>query len=232
MSRGFGKLSAGRPAGLIVLLVGLLVVLGGEIGLWHARHSGRPALAEGAIPHVAVPTGRPAALASAAGGHRVPRPLYLVVPAIGVQSRLIRLGNAANGAVQVPPTTSVAGWYTSSARPGAIGPAIILGHVDSYRGPGIFFRLRWLHRGDKIFVMRGGGSVAVFIITKVARYLKSEFPAKAVYGPVRFSAIRLVTCGGVFDRAMGHYLSNVVVYGRQIAPRGNVSKRKPGRPDA
>jgi sortase (surface protein transpeptidase) len=220
-----------RPAALIVLLVGMFVAFGGEVGVWYAWHSGRPALAEGTVPHVAAPAGRDAAVASAIANHRVPRPRYLVVPAIGVQSRLIRLGNTATGAVQVPRSTAVAGWYTSSARPGAIGPAVILGHVDSYRGPGIFFRLRWLHRGDKIFVRRAGGSVAVFIVTKVTQYLKSAFPAKAVYGPVTFPAIRLITCGGIFDRATGHYLSNIVVYGRQIAPRGNVGKRKLGRPN-
>jgi len=218
---------------LILLLAGLLVALGGAVGLVRALHSGRGAYQPGPIPHVSVPGGRRAALATSAGGQRVPRPQYLVVPAIGVQTRLIRLGTTTGGAVKVPPTTSVAGWYTASARPGAIGPAVILGHVDSYHGEGIFFTLKNLHRGEKVFVMRRGGSVAVFSITKVARYQKSRFPAQAVYGPVPYSAIRLITCGGVFDHATGHYLSNVVAYGRQIVPSGgNVRRHRAGQPHA
>lgn len=217
MTRGRHAARASRPAGSILLLAGLLVALGGAVGLVLNQHAGRAAVTGGPIPKVTAPSGRRAALASTAGGHAVPRPLSLVVPAIGVRTRLIRLGTTPGGAVQVPSATSVAGWYTASARPGAIGPAVILGHVDSYRGPGIFFRLKLLRRGDKVFVTRADGSVAVFEITKVARYPKSGFPAKAVYGPVPYSAIRLITCGGVFDHATGHYLSNVIAYGRQVA---------------
>ncbi len=215
---------------MILLLAGLLVALGGVIGLVANQHAGRAAVPEGPVPHVTAPGGRRAALASSAGGQAVPRPLYLVVPAIGVQTKLTRLGTTKSGAVQVPSTTKVAGWYTASARPGAIGPAVILGHVDSYRTRGIFFRLRWLHRGDKVFVMRADYSVAVFEITKVARYLKSAFPDKAVYGAVPYSAIRLITCGGTFDSATGHYLSNVIAYGRQIVPGGgNVRRHRAGQ---
>ncbi|HEX9064350.1 MAG TPA: sortase [Streptosporangiaceae bacterium] len=216
---------ASRPAGLILLLAGLLVALGGGVGLALNLHSGRPGVPEGNVPHVAVPAGRTAALASSAAGQHVPRPLYLVVPAIGVRTRLIRLGTTSTGAVQVPSSTSVAGWYTASARPGAIGPAVILGHVDSYHKRGVFFRLRWLHRGDKVFVTRADGSVAKFVITKVADYLKTAFPSKAVYGAVPYSAIRLITCGGTFDSATGHYLSNVVAYGRQIVTGRHPSRR-------
>ena len=214
-----------------MLLAGLLVALGGVVGLVLNQHAGRAALTGGPVPHVTAPGGPRAALASSAGGQAVSRPLYLVVPSIGVQTPLTRLGTTKSGAVQVPSSTKVAGWYKASARPGAIGPAVILGHVDSYRGPGIFFRLRLLHRGDKVFVMRRDGSVAVFAITRVARYPKSGFPARAVYGAVPYSAIRLITCGGIFDHATGHYLANVVAYGRQIVPRGgNVRRRRAGRP--
>ena len=217
MTRGRHRARSPRPGGLIILLVGSLVALGGVIGLAANSLSGSSGHPLGPTPHVPAPRGRAAALATASGAHSVPRPVYLVVPAIGVRTRLIRLGTTRAGTLQVPATTSVAGWYTASARPGAIGPAVIAGHVDSVSGEGIFFRLRLLRPGDKVFVKRADGSVAQFVITAVRRYVKTRFPTSAVYGPVPYAAIRLITCGGVFDHATGSYLSNVVAYGRQVA---------------
>jgi sortase (surface protein transpeptidase) len=219
MTRGRHAAKARRPAGLITLLVGSLVALGGVIGIVANSLAGSGGYPLGSTPHVAVPRGRAAALATAAGAHSVPRPVSLVIPAIGVRTKLIRLGTTPLGTMQVPATTSVAGWYTGSVRPGAIGPAVIAGHVDSVAGDGIFFRLRLLRPGNKVFVKRADGTVAQFVITAVRFYPKSRFPANAVYGPVPYAAIRLITCGGIFDHATGSYLSNVVAYGHQIAGR-------------
>jgi sortase (surface protein transpeptidase) len=145
-----------------------------------------------------------------------PRPVAppesLSIPQIGVSSQLITLGLTAQGAVQVPTTTTVAGWYTRSPRPGAVGPAIILGHIDSYRGPGVFFRLAELRRGDEIVVRRSDDSTALFRVTEVQTYQKDQFPTQSVYGPTPDAELRLITCGGAFDSASGHYLSNIVVY--------------------
>ncbi len=226
MTRGRHAAKAGRPAGLITLLVGSLIALAGVIGLVLNSLTASGGYPLGSTPHVAAPSGQAAALATAAGGQSVPRPVFLVVPAIGVRTRLIRLGTTISGTLQVPTTTSVAGWYTASARPGAIGPAVIAGHVDSKSGPGIFFRLRLLRPGEKIFVMRADGTVAQFVITAVRFYAKTSFPTKAVYGPVPYAAIRLITCGGVFDQASGSYLSNVVAYGHQIDGRHHGSRPK------
>ena len=77
----------------------------------------------------------------------------------------------------------MAGWYTGSPRPGAIGAAVIAGHIDSLTGPGIFFRLRLLHPGNRVYVRRADGSVAVFKVTSLHLYPKARFPAAAVYGP-------------------------------------------------
>ncbi len=219
MTRGRHRARASRPAGLITLLAGSLVALGGVIGLAASALGGSSGHPLGPTPHVQAPSGPAAAMATAAGRHSVPRPVFLVVPAIGVRTRLIRLGTTRAGTLQVPTTTSVAGWYTASARPGAIGPAVIAGHVDSVAGEGIFFRLRLLRPGDKVFVKRADGSIAQFVLTAVRRYAKTRFPTSAVYGPVPYAAIRLITCGGVFDHATGSYLSNIVAYGRQIGDR-------------
>ena len=226
MSRGRHAARPSRPAGLIALLAGSLVALGGVIGLTASSLSGSSGHPLGTTPHVDAPRGRAAALATASGRHRVPRPVFLVVPAIGVRTPLVRLGTTSAGTLQVPTTTSEAGWYTASARPGAIGPAVIAGHVDSAAGVGIFFRLRLLRPGDKVFVRRADGTVAQFVITAVRSYVKTRFPTSAVYGPVPYAAIRLITCGGVFDHATGSYLSNVVAYGHQIAGRHHASRHK------
>jgi Sortase domain len=162
-----------------------------------------PDLARPAGPHVTLPapSGRPRA-----------GPVGLIIPAIGVRTRLIHLSTTARGALQVPPTTSVAGWYTRSPVPGAVGASVIAGHVDSYAGPGVFFRLRLLLPGDRIYVRRADGTLVVFRVTSVRTYLKSGFPSAAVYGPAPGPQLHLITCGGAFDPAAGSYLANVVVY--------------------
>jgi sortase (surface protein transpeptidase) len=142
----------------------------------------------------------------------VASPASLTIPRIGVSTQLITLGIAGNGEIQVPPVTTVAGWYTRSPRPGATGPAIILGHVDSTQGPGVFYRLVELRPGDRIDVRRSDGTAVTFDVTAVQSYAKDDFPTQDVYGPTPDAELRLITCGGAFDSATGHYLSNIVVY--------------------
>jgi sortase (surface protein transpeptidase) len=113
----------------------------------------------------------------------------------------------------------VAGWYTASPRPGGIGSAIIAGHIDSLAGPGVFFRLQLLRPGDLVYVRQADGSLAVFRVYAERMYMKARFPTQKVYGPEPDAELHLITCGGVFDSATGHYLSNVVVYSSEIAVR-------------
>jgi sortase (surface protein transpeptidase) len=143
-------------------------------------------------------------------------PVSLTIPDIGVSTSLVHLGLTSNGALQVPPTTAVAGWYTGSPRPGAVGPAIIAGHIDSHLGPGVFYRLSQLQRGDRVYVRRADGTLAVFKVTAVQQYPKDNFPTAAVYGATPTPELRLITCGGTFDYSTGHYLSNTVVYATQV----------------
>lgn len=145
------------------------------------------------------------------GHHGVARPAWLVIPAIGVSTNLIKLGLTPEHTLQVPPTATVAGWYSKSPRPGGLGAAIIAGHIDSHLGPGVFYKLRDLRRGQFIYVIRANHTVAVFEVTGKHMYAKSSFPDSVVYGPVPDAELRLITCGGTFDYATGSYLSNVVV---------------------
>ena len=209
-----------RPAA-ITIAVGLLAISVGAVGLL-TRHS-TPAMRPPPLGVATVPAptgpivGPPAALPRSArqtSARPVPvaRPVSLVIPMIGVKTQLIELGLTAGGALQVPSTTTVAGWYTGSPRPGAIGPAIIEGHVDSLTGPGVFYRLSELQPGDRIYVRRADGTTVEFRVTAAQTYLKAYFPTAAVYGPTPDPELRLITCGGTFDYATGHYLSNTIIY--------------------
>jgi sortase (surface protein transpeptidase) len=200
-----------RPAAAAALIGGLVIAGASAAGLAAASQTGHPAAAVGKPTLIPVPLGRQAPVPQPSPPP-VPEPVRLIIPSIGVRTRLVHLGLTSSGALQVPATTAVAGWYTGSARPGAIGAAVIAGHIDSVTGPGVFFRLRLLRPGERVYVRRAGGSLAVFEVTAVHSYLKTRFPTMAVYGPVPAAELRLITCGGTFDYATGHYLSNVIVY--------------------
>ncbi|MGH3151353.1 MAG: class F sortase, partial [Streptosporangiaceae bacterium] len=196
----------------------LVVILGGTVGLLLTRHSTpamRPVAAGiGALP---APTGWIVAVPQSPGPDPVSAPVSLTIPLIGVQTNLITLGLQSNGQLAVPPTTSVAGWYTGSPRPGSVGSSIIVGHIDSHKGPGVFYRLNTLTKGDKIYVKRADGTLAEFSVTSVQQYLKDHFPTEDVYGPVPDAELRLITCGGAFDYATRHYLSDIVVYATEVS---------------
>jgi sortase (surface protein transpeptidase) len=206
-----------RPAAGLALAVGLVVIAGGTAGLLLTRHSTlamRPAAGVAALP---APTGPIVAPPQSAAPRPVAAPVSLTIPLIGVQTRLITLGLTSVGELQVPSSTAVAGWYTGSPRPGAIGSAIIVGHIDSLAGPGVFYRLSELTPGDKVYVKRADGTLVEFRVTSVQAYLKNRFPTEHVYGPVPDPELRLISCGGAFDAATGHYLSNIVVYATQVS---------------
>jgi hypothetical protein len=142
-------------------------------------------------------------------------PVSVDIPAIGVHSGLLRLGVNTDGSIQVPSLTTSAdeaAWYKYSPTPGQIGSSVIEGHVDSYQGPAVFFRLGALRPGDVIDVTLADGVTAIFRVTGVRDYAKAEFPTRAIYGPADYAALRLITCGGSFDWASGHYMSSTVVF--------------------
>jgi Sortase domain len=139
-------------------------------------------------------------------------PVTLSIPAIGVAVAVSELGLNPDGTVQVPTDFQEPGWYRLGPTPGQVGSAVILGHVDSYRGVAVFFNLRSLTAGDPVDVTLADGVVAHFVVTSVAMYPKDQFPAQQVYGSHGYSQLQLVTCGGTFDSQTGHYLSNIVVY--------------------
>ena len=128
-----------------------------------------------------------------------------------MDAALEQLHLLADGSLSVPGAWGDAGWYADGTRPGDVGPAVIAGHIDSRTGPAVFYKLDKLHAGSLIEVLEGDRWLA-FTVTSVGRYPKNAFPTAMVYGPTPDAALRLITCGGVFDRAHDSYLDNTVVY--------------------
>lgn len=146
-------------------------------------------------------------------------PVRVDIPAIGVSSDLLQLGLNPDRTVQVPPLAkdSQAGWYRLSPTPGELGPAVILGHVDSAEyGPGVFFRLGALRPGNLVTVTRTDSTVATFRVDRIVSYPKDRFPTLEVYGNTSDAQLRLITCGGAFDSRARSYLNNIVVYATLI----------------
>lgn len=145
------------------------------------------------------------------------KPVSLDIGAIDVHSGLNEVGLDTDGTIETPSGElyDEAAWYRYSPAPGSLGPAVLLGHVDSAaNGPSVFFRLGELTRGDSILVTRADGSVARFIVDRVSSFAKVDFPTQEVYGDLDYAGLRLITCGGPFDEVAGHYLNNIVVFAR------------------
>ena len=157
------------------------------------------------------PAAAPAAFRSVRTYQEVAPPVRLRIPAVRIDTPLQRLGRAADSTVEVPRDVGVAGWFADGPRPGQNGPAVILGHVDSRTGPGVFYPLAGLAAGTEVLVDRADGSTVAFRVSGVVTVPKSGFPTDQVYGPTLQSSLRLVTCGGPFDRAAGSYRDNVIV---------------------
>jgi sortase (surface protein transpeptidase) len=133
------------------------------------------------------------------------------IPAIGVDSAVVDVGVDAAGALVPPDSADVTGWFAAGPAPGERGPAVLAGHIDSREGPGVFYRLVDLRPGDAVEVQRADGSVARFTVDSSVQTAKTAFPTDLVYAPVPGPELRLITCGGSFDRSVGHYRDNVVV---------------------
>lgn len=148
------------------------------------------------------------------------RPTRVIIPAIGVDATgIIDLGLRADRAIEVPADAETVGWYTNSPTPGERGPALLAAHVDWQGRLGVFHDLRKLTPGDQVTVERADGSAASFTVQRVEQHPKDRFPTQAVYGHVEGPELRLVTCGGQFDRRAGSYRDNIVVYARMTGSR-------------
>ncbi|MFC8509208.1 class F sortase [Streptomyces sp. NPDC057131] len=199
-------------------------------GVWWAQDGepAGPALAAGPAAHDVTgpaagdpkPKSVPHAAARATAKPQPPpaplgrsRPVTLAVPAITIEAPVIRLGLDGSGVLATPPVDNprVVGWYADGPTPGERGTAVVVGHRDTRTGPAIFLNLNSLAPGNTVRVARADGRVAVFTVDRIRTYAKSAFPDKEVYGSTGRPELRLLTCGGTFDRKAG-YESNIVVF--------------------
>lgn len=142
-------------------------------------------------------------------------PTDVWIDRIDAHSSLIPLGLAADGSHVVPDVSNPlqAAWFEPGPEPGQDGPAILLGHIDGGGRQGIFYRLRELKPGDAVRISMSTGAELKYIVTKVERVDKDSFPSERVYGETAGSEIRIITCGGVFDKKARSYEDNIIVYG-------------------
>ena len=143
-------------------------------------------------------------------------PVRVRVPAIAVDETVVPLGLNPDGALQVPAVGNATGWYSGSPTPGETGPAVLVGHVDWKGQPGVFYRVRDLTPGASVTVTREDGTEAAFTVNRVVKVAKNSFPTAQVYGNTDLPELRLVTCGGKFDRATGHYEDNILVFAKRV----------------
>ncbi len=139
-------------------------------------------------------------------------PRSVRIPAIEVDTAVIDLGLEPDGALETPRDYALAGWWAGGTTADEPGPTVIVGHVDDHRGPAVFYRLSDLVAGDEIEVTSATGTLTTFVVTETAVYDKDAFPTERVYGPTEQPTLRLITCGGSFDRSERSYEDNVVVY--------------------
>lgn len=145
-------------------------------------------------------------------------PVRVAIPAIGVDAPVVPEGLDTAGQLEAPPLSehNLAGWFQYGPTPGQLGPAVIEGHVDSKAGPSVFYNLGKLTAGARVDVTRQDGRHAVFQVDTLQQVSKDAFPTQKVYGSLNYSALRLITCGGVFNTATGSYTDNIIVYAHRI----------------
>lgn len=147
----------------------------------------------------------------------IAEPIRLRIPAVDIDATFEGpLGLNPDESIEVPVSYEELGWYTYAPLPGALGPAVILGHVDSYQGPAVFYDLRRTKVGDIIEIDRVDGTTAHFEVTKLVTQEQSDFPTELVYGDIDHAGLRLVTCSGTYDRGKQVYSHNLIVFAKLL----------------
>ena len=203
--------AAGRPAVLRTLLVvNVFVGLQGAAAAAYSAVDGDPVR----VTRLSEPVLRAPVAARPPAGPQ-PAPVGVDIPSIDVHTDLVTLDVDPTGMLEAPKDFASAGWWAAGPAPGADGAAVLVGHLDSHRGPAVFFRVPSLKPGDAVDVRRADGSTASFVVDAVRQYSKGSLPAREIYGPTSAPELRLITCGGPFDRRTKSYRDNIVVFAHQ-----------------
>jgi len=212
-------------AGVVTVVIGMLIIASDPEGYGLAE--GRTELPLEAQPEV-TPTNEAGQALFQAGPSAPPplpqiqpappmqpsNPIRLVIDRLGIDAPVMSVGLQRNGAIQVPPVDdpNLVGWYRHGPTPGQAGPAIMLGHKDTRTDSAVFRRLEEIRNGDQIKVYRRDGTMAVFTVGGVEQTSKETFPTQRVYGDQEHAQLHLITCGGSYNRRLGHYSDNIIVY--------------------
>ncbi|MFI7440932.1 class F sortase [Nonomuraea indica] len=212
-------------AGVVTVVAGLLIVLGSpeEYGLASQRDTlaldaqpdGRATGQPEQAMFQAAPTAPPPLPQINPAPPMLPStPVRVVIKKLGVNAPVRSVGLAKDGTIQVPPPNdpNLVGWYRHMSTPGEGGPAVLLGHKDTRTRSAVFTRLHEIRNGDQIEVKRQDGTTAVFTVGGVEQANKKTFPTQRVYGQQSNAQLHLITCGGSYDRRIGHYTDNIIVY--------------------
>jgi Sortase domain len=194
---------------------------------WEAPSRNRPPRPPARRASAPVPTVRVAGIRYQVTPMGRSVPVAIDIPHIKVRAEIISLGLTSSGAVGVPSlnTPFLTSWFNKGPTPGSPGAAVIFGHVDSAAvGPAVFYRLGNLRPGDLVYVTLKDGRTALFRVYSAALYSKAEFPDNTIYSYTSWPSLRLVTCGGDFDYATGHYLANTVVFAQYVGQRAGTSR--------
>jgi Sortase domain len=192
----------------------VLVAGWGGLQVWRAEVS--PPATPPALPAAAVgptSTSTPNPPPAMAGLDRS-EPVEISIESINLQTAVDQIGLAPDGTLEEQPysTASHAAWYRLGPAPGQVGPAVITGHVDTKSDVAVFFYLSQVQPGDRVVITRADGHTVTFTVDFLRSFPKSNFPTRMVYGSTDYPALRLITCGGPFDRDAGSYRDNIVVF--------------------
>ncbi|WP_443075989.1 class F sortase [Streptomyces sp. SP18ES09] len=210
--------SGTRPAGAGRLVTGVTwALLLSGLWLWGREATDGPGGSSAPTTGDIAAVGRPPGVELPPARAPLPplEPRRVDIPSLGISAPVVARGLDDTGAVDPPPYAMphTVGWFGSGTRPGAAGAALLVGHVDTETRPAVFYGLSAARPGAKVRVTRTDGSVAEFTVDDVQVHPREGFDAARVYGardPHR-AELRLITCGGTFDRAAGTYTANVVV---------------------
>ncbi|WP_243436523.1 class F sortase [Streptomyces sp. FH025] len=224
-------LSVGLGAAAMGLLMIYNSVSGGPAAGPPASQAVPPAVAAITVPTPAGPATAPEEPAAPAAPAPVPaepaepaapaplaltpaKPTRLRIPQIGVDAPFTELTLDPAGQLNPPPPDdkNLVGWYREGVSPGELGAAVVAGHVDTTTGPAVFLMLSKLRPGSRVEVSRADGTIAVFAVDSVESFAKDAFPDQKVYGSTPDAQLRLITCGGTYDKSRKDYLNNVVVF--------------------
>jgi LPXTG-site transpeptidase (sortase) family protein len=142
----------------------------------------------------------------------MPPPVHISIPAIDVSARIVPLGLNPDRTLEVPTNLADTGWFTEGPEPGERGAAVVVGHVASLGGPGVFYRLRDLHPGDVIMIRLRDGKVVRYRARSTIVVPKTGFPTKRVYAQTPRATLRLITCSGTLDASTGQHPDNRIVF--------------------